>query len=164
MLVQDIMTTNVSCCTRETALSDVARIMLDQDCGEVPIVNDMNALDLIGVITDRDIVVRAISKEMSPATTRVEEIMTDRVIIVHPDTDIEESIRIMSQNQIRRVPVVDEDNRVVGMLSLADISRETDPQTAGQVVQDISQPDGADVSTMGMAQRGQTQQPNHPVI
>lgn len=169
MRVQEIMTPNVSCVTRDATLSDVARIMLDQDCGEVPIVGSIAQRDLLGVITDRDIVVRAVAKELYPTSTRVEEVMTDRVIVVHADTDAEECARIMSQNQIRRVPVVDEDNSVIGMVSTADISRSMDPTFVGEAMQDISQPDGAEfggdtaASNARMAQQS-GRQPGHPVI
>jgi len=141
MLVKDVMTRDVHCALRETPLREVARLMVQADCGEIPVLESSETPTPVGVITDRDIVTRAVAQGVDVGACTAERAMTRNVVCVRADADIEEGARLMSENQIRRVPVVDDAYHVLGILSLADLGRMTDPRMVGQAVHDISMPE-----------------------
>lgn len=120
-LVSEIMTKNPACCTPQTTINEVAKMMKSFDCGEIPVVDSYSEKSIIGVITDRDICLRAVAKGLDSKETMVEECMTKNPIVVSEDQDLEYCCQLMEENQIRRVPVVDENGECVGMLSLADV-------------------------------------------
>lgn len=138
MQVREIMTENPACCTPETSLQDAAKLMADCDCGEIPVIDDQG--HPVGVITDRDICCRAVAQGMGPTQTRVHEVMTSPVLTVGPDSSIEECCQLMDDNQIRRVPVIDESGACCGIVAQADIARSVGEPEIGHVVRDISQP------------------------
>lgn len=138
MKVSDIMTKDPAVCTPETAVRDAAREMCDQNCGEIPVVDDLKTRRPVGVITDRDITCRSVAMGKNPLELSVSDCMTTPAITVTPDMDVEECCLILAQEQIRRVPVVDENGRVCGIVSQADIVRRVDPAEAGEVVREVS--------------------------
>lgn len=137
MIVSDVMTANPACCTPNTLLSDVARMMLENDCGEIPVIEDRDNPLLLGVITDRDIVVRAVAQGRG-ADTPVAEVMTNDVVSVRDDADLEECLAKMEEHQIRRVPVLDGAGRICGIVAQADIALNTGRLGTGEMVRDIS--------------------------
>jgi len=135
--VRDVMTPNPQCVTEKDSLREVARIMKDQDTGAVPVVNGKK---IIGMITDRDIVVRCIAEGKNPLDARVNEVMTKSVRKVQEDATINEVIGLMSSSEIRRVPVVNRNDEIVGIVSIGDISVQTDNKgKVGQAMEDIAQ-------------------------
>ena len=146
MQVKDIMTPNPACCNDDTPLEKVARLMVENDCGEIPIVDDENSRRLVGVITDRDIVCRTIADGKNPLDFTAGDCMTTEVVAVTPTTALEECCRLMEDKQIRRVPVVDETGGCVGIVALADIAREGRKVTAGEVVKEVSAPSASSAS------------------
>src|SRR6478672_5964610 len=114
MQVKDVMTANPACSTPETPLHEVARLMLEHDCGEIPVVESQERKVLTGVVTDRDIVCRIIAKGKDPREATAGDAMTSPAVSVTSDASLEECSRLMEQKQIRRVPIVD-DNGVVGI-------------------------------------------------
>ena len=144
MQVRDIMTEKPECCEPESTLQEVAQMMADHDCGEIPV---MEKNRLVGVVTDRDIACRAVAKGKTPIDTKVREIMSNPVIIVGIDTDIDECCRLMETAQVRRLPVVDDRGNCCGIVSQADIARRASQQKAGEVVREVSEP----TSTSGRA-------------
>lgn len=138
MKVSDIMTKDPAVCTPETAVRDAAREMCDQNCGEIPVVDDLKTRRPVGVITDRDITCRSVAMGKNPLELSVSDCMTTPAITVTPGMDVEECCLILAQEQIRRVPVVDENGRVCGIVSQADIVRRVDPAEAGEVVREVS--------------------------
>ena len=115
-------------------------MMVTQDCGEIPIVdNDQTKLP-IGVITDRDIVCRTVANDRNPLDLTASDCMTRPIVTVMADMSMEECCRIMEENLIRRVPVVDERGACVGMLSVADIALHTGKNVAGHIVREVSEP------------------------
>lgn len=122
MRVADIMTRDVACCTPEMPLRAVAKLMVGCDCGIIPVIEDQESRRLMGVVTDRDITCRAIAKGMDPNTTTASFCMTAAPASVHPEESIEVIERLMSDLQIRRVPVVDSQGSCVGMVSQADVA------------------------------------------
>jgi CBS domain-containing protein len=144
MKAKEIMTASPSVCSSTDSLETVARLMRDKDCGAVPIVDSGR---VVGIITDRDIAIRAIA-DGKAAGAKVGDIMTAAPQCCGPDDDISEVERVMSERQVRRIPIVDASGRCVGIVSQADLamassknSRVTDQEVA-IVVQAISEPSG----------------------
>lgn len=134
--VRDVMTPNPACVSEKDTIRDVARIMAREDTGVVPVVDGKK---VIGLITDRDIVVRLVAEGKDPANARVNEAMTKSVRSVREDTAVNEVLNLMSDAEIRRVPVVNQNNEIVGIVSLGDISRTNRDGKVGETVEKISQ-------------------------
>jgi len=137
MKVQDIMTPQPQCCMAEDSLQRAAQFMVDCDCGEIPVIDQERKP--IGVITDRDIACRAVAKGLNTTQMTVSDVMSTPVVCVRADDNLEECCRLMEQNQIRRVPVVDEHGVCCGIISLADIAERLGEQNSGQILRDVSQ-------------------------
>lgn len=138
MQVKDIMTPDPACCTPQDSLEQAVKLMIDFDCGEIPVVEDRETLVPIGVITDRDITCRTIGKGLNPLEMTVNDCMTSPAVTVKPDDDLNECYQMMEENQIRRVPVVDLSGKCVGIVSLADIARNVSKADSGEVLQEVS--------------------------
>jgi CBS domain-containing protein len=132
------MTRDVQTVRPDQPVQEAANFMLSADAGSIPVTEGER---LIGMITDRDIAVRGIAKGYGPETP-VRELMTDDIICARQDDDVEEVATKMSEAQVRRLPVIDEQERLCGIVSLGDLSRETDDGTAGQALEGVSQPGG----------------------
>jgi len=138
MKVKDIMTGNPVCCTPHTSLRDVARMMADSRCGEVPVVDNEQNKKVVGVITDRDICVRGVALEKDPATTEANFCMTSSVTCVSENMDAKECCRVMEENKVRRVPVIDGSGKCVGIVSLTDIANKLSDEEAGEVLHRVT--------------------------
>jgi CBS domain-containing protein len=138
MLVKEIMTENPACCTAESNLQEVAKMMLDNDCGAIPVVEDNNHKRPIGVVTDRDITVRTVAKGENPLNMSAKSVMTKNVFTVTPDTTVEECVNLMEEHQVRRVPVVDDDGNCIGMVAQADIAIKAKDSEAEDMVEEVS--------------------------
>ncbi|MET0292456.1 MAG: CBS domain-containing protein [Steroidobacteraceae bacterium] len=137
MEVREIMSRDVRIAGIGETLSDAAAAMADEDVGALP-VSDRGKL--VGMITDRDIVVRAVALGRSPSETVVGDVMSEEALYCFEDEDVEEAARNMSELKIRRLPVLNRAKRLVGILALADVARHVDTPDAGEVLQDISAP------------------------
>lgn len=136
---ENIMTKNPYCCTPDTKLSEVAKLMVIHDCGEIPVVDDMQNLRIMGVITDRDIVCRTIAKGINPLDINASDVMTFPPVTASPDTSVEKCCELMEINRIRRLPVVDDFDRLCGIISQADIASKDQEHTA-EVLREVSIP------------------------
>jgi CBS domain-containing protein len=136
-LARDVMTPDPACCTPETTLDQVAKLMLLNDCGEIPIVDAANSP--IGVVTDRDIVCRVVAEGKHPAAYTAELCMTQPVRTVRLDDSVDEAVATMEQHQIRRVPVVDDGGSCVGIIALADVARRGPVEEVAEPVREVSQ-------------------------
>ncbi|HYI08957.1 MAG TPA: CBS domain-containing protein [Thermoanaerobaculia bacterium] len=135
--VRDVMTANPECVSEKDSIRDVARIMKDKDTGVVPVVDGKK---IIGMITDRDIVVRGIAEGKNLEDVRVNELMTRSVRSVREDATVSEALELMSGAEIRRVAVVNTNDELVGIVSLGDISTNTNQDgQVGKTVESISQ-------------------------
>lgn len=135
--VRDVMTSNPETVTDQDSIRDVARIMKDQDTGVVPVVDGRK---IIGMITDRDIVVRGLAEGKDLGNVRVNEIMTKSVRSVREDATVDEALNMMSSADIRRVAVVNNNDELVGIVSIGDISTNTNQDgKVGQAVESISE-------------------------
>lgn len=137
MIVRDAMSRDVQTVGPETTIKEAARLMADADVGALPVAAGDR---LAGIVTDRDIAIRAIAIGKGPETT-VGEVMTSDVLYCHEDEDIGHVSRNMGEQQVRRLPVVDVEKRLVGIVSLADVATLSE-NNAGEALQDITQPGG----------------------
>jgi len=138
--VRTIMTSEVGVCSINDVVRYAAEMMRECDCGAIPVVDSRDNMRLVGIITDRDIAIRAVANGLDSSSTKVGECMSNEISFVLPDSTIHEVEQIMENRQVRRVPVVDENRRVCGMVSLADIARTRPDQNAAVVVQKVSEP------------------------
>jgi CBS domain-containing protein len=138
MKVREAMTRDVYVANPQNSIREVARVMTDIDCGSVPVgENDR----LVGMVTDRDIAIRAVGQDKGP-DTRVEEVMTRDLRYCYEDEDLEHVTHNMGEQQIRRLPVVDRDKRLVGIISLRDVAMSTDCNETSEALTGISRPGG----------------------
>lgn len=139
MTVREIMTPDPSCCTRDTSLQDVARIMRDEDCGAVPVVDDSDRP--VGVVTDRDIVVRHVAEGHGNGCKVEEAMTTDGLVTAGPDDDVDDIMRRMRKAQVRRVPVVEDGGLLLGIVSQADLALQAeDEREVERTLEAISRP------------------------
>jgi len=141
MQVRDIMTKSPACCPPDMPLRYVAKLMIEFDCGEIPVVDGPAKLP-VGVITDRDIACRTVGHGKNPLEFSAKDCMSSPVVSVTPDTLIEECSRLMEQHRIRRVPVVDAGGSCCGIVSQADLARRMPDDRSGRVLKAISRHDG----------------------
>jgi CBS domain-containing protein len=134
--ISDVMTANPECVSERDTLIDAARIMRDSDTGVVPV---LDGKKVIGLITDRDIVVRAIADGKDLNNVRVNEVMTKQVRSVKEDSSVDEVLNLMSSAEIRRVPVVNNSDELVGIVSIGDLARTNRDGKIGQTVEKISE-------------------------
>ena len=142
MQARDIMTENPVCCLPFDSLRSVAQLMRDNNCGMIPVVMNFDDMRLTGIVTDRDIVCRVLAMERDCNTAIAQDAMTSGMIwTVHPDSSVDEVIDRMEEGQVRRIPVVDENNSLLGIISTADIALELDePEEIAEVFEEISEP------------------------
>jgi len=135
-LARDVMTPDPACCSANTTLDQVAKIMVQNNCGEVPILDSADRP--IGVITDRDIVCRVVAEEKNPTAHTVESCMTTPVVTVRADAPLDEVISTMGVHQIRRIIVVDDGGCCTGVIAQADIALIGSPQKTAELVTEVS--------------------------
>ena len=138
MKISEVMTREVKTVAPDQTACDAASFMLNEDAGSIPVTDGDR---LVGMITDRDIAVRGVAKGYGPDTP-VRELMTSGVICARVDYEVEEIATKMSEAQVRRLPVVDESQNLVGIVSLGDLARETDEQSATRALEGVSAPGG----------------------
>lgn len=136
MDVRDLMTADPVCCNADTGLQDVAKMMVDNDCGAIPVIDDGRP---VGIVTDRDIACRAVAEGKNPLEMTAGEIMSSPVEAVTEETSLEDLCELMEDEQIRRVVVVDDEGRVCGIVAQADLAEYADDEVA-EVVEKISEP------------------------
>ena len=136
MKVSEVMTKDIETVRPDQQARDAARFMLQADAGSIPVTDGER---LVGMITDRDIAVRGVALGYGPETL-VSELMTSGVVSAHADEPVEEAARKMGEAQVRRLPVIDDQEMLVGIVSLGDLARETDEDTAGQALEGVSAP------------------------
>jgi CBS domain-containing protein len=138
--VKDIMSRNVACCTPDASLQEVARAMLECDCGEIPVVENKQGMRPVGVVTDRDIACRAVATGQDTREMKAADCMSSPCVTVTPDTTLEDCCRVMEQKQVRRVLAVDAGGACCGIVAQADIARNAPKRETGRVVTEVSRP------------------------
>ena len=138
MKVSEVMTRDVQTVRPDQPVRDAASFMLSADAGSIPVIDGDR---LIGMITDRDIAVRGVAKGYGPDTP-VRELMTDDIICARDSDDVDDIASKMSEAQVRRLPVIDGDERLCGIVSLGDLSRDADEDIASEALEGVSEPGG----------------------
>jgi CBS domain-containing protein len=137
---RDVMTPDPACCSPHTTLDEVAKMMARNDCGEIPVIDTGD--QIVGVITDRDIVCRVVAEGKNPMAYTAETCMSGPVVTVRADALLDDVVATMEKHQIRRVPVVDERETCVGIISQADVSWAGDPPVVAELVREVSRDTG----------------------
>ena len=133
--IQDVMTSNPCAIDANQPVSYAAKMMKDEDVGLAPIVEGDR---LVGALTDRDITVRVVAEGKDPQTVKVREVASTDVITVDPQQDLDDALTLMARYQVRRLPVVEEDGRLVGVVAQADVAEEAKAKKVGELVEEIS--------------------------
>ena len=133
--VSEAMTSNPCSIDATQTVAYAARMLRDEDVGVAPIVEGDK---LVGVLTDRDVAVRVVAEGRDPESTTVAEVASKDVVTIDPQQDLDEALRLMAKHQVRRLPVVEEDGRLVGVVAQADVAKQADEQQTGEVVEQIS--------------------------
>lgn len=142
MRVQQIMTPDPASCTPETTAQQAATLMRDHDCGSIPVVKSTGSNRLVGTVTDRDLALRGLAAGKGPETL-IRDVMTPDPVTCVPEDEVEDLRQVMIEQQVRRVPVVDTDGMLVGIVAQADIAREegaASDREVGRIVEAISEP------------------------
>ena len=134
-IIKDVMTSNPRSIDAEKSVAYAAKMMREEDVGLAPIVEGDK---LIGMLTDRDITIRVVAEGRNPDQVKVREVASTQVVTIDPQQDLSEALRIMAKHQVRRLPVVEEDGKLVGVVAQADIAREGDDKQTGELVEEIS--------------------------
>ena len=136
----DIMTRDVVTCTTGATIVEVAQLMKTEDIGPVLIVDNETSNTLVGIVTDRDIVIKVIADGQDVNSTRVGDVMSKKLVTCRADDDVDVAMKAMAQFQLRRIPVVEDNMRLVGIISQADVAtRAGAPEKTGEVVKEISE-------------------------
>lgn len=138
MNVKEIMTKDPACCSKDTNLQEVAKMMKDNDCGCIPVIENEDSKKPVGVITDRDICCRTVAEGKNPLDLTAADAMTSNVETVKEDTSVEDCCSLMEDKQIRRVVVVDDNGGCCGIVAQADIAIKTNEHKTAEVVQEVS--------------------------
>jgi CBS domain-containing protein len=134
--IRDVMTSNPCTIDAEKSVAYAAKMMRDEDVGLAPIVEGDK---LIGMLTDRDIAIRVVAEGRDPGQVKVRDVASRQLVTIDPQQDLDEALRIMAKHQVRRLPVVEEDGQLVGVVAQADVAREGDDMKTGKLVEEISE-------------------------
>jgi CBS domain-containing protein len=134
--VQELMTSNPCSIDTDKSAAYAAKMMRDEDVGLAPIVEGNR---LVGTLTDRDIAIRVVAEGKDPESTKVTEIASTDLVTVDPQQGLDEALRLMAKHQVRRLPVVEEDGRLVGVVAQADVAKSAGDKQTGELVGEISQ-------------------------
>ena len=135
----DVMTKELTCCLSQDTTQTAAQSMQTKDIGAVPVVDSQETKKLVGIVTDRDLALKVVAKGLDPRQTRVETVMTRHVVMCKLDDDLQRALDSMSERQLRRIPVVDAQGRLAGIIAQADVAtRLEEPEATGKVVEQIS--------------------------
>jgi len=136
----EIMTKNPSCCLPDDLVVKVAKIMSLENIGSLPVIEDAKTKKLIGIVTDRDLAIKIVGEGKDAKTTKVETVMARNVVTCHAEDDLQVALDAMSTHQLRRIPIVDDKDQILGIIAQADVATRIDqPEKVAELVKDISQ-------------------------
>jgi CBS domain-containing protein len=138
--IKKVMTKNPFCCLPNDFVVNVAKMMKREDIGAVPVIDNVQTRNLVGIVTDRDLAVKVVAEGRNAKSTKVVEVMTEKVISCQAEDDLQKALDAMSEHQIRRIPIVDKDNKIEGIISQADMAtRVKQSKKTAALIKDISQ-------------------------
>lgn len=136
----EVMTKDPVCCLPTDLASQAAQLMKTERVGSIPVVEDAQTKKLIGIVTDRDLTVRILAEGLDAKSTKVETVMTRKVVTCGSEDELQKAVDAMSKNQLRRIPIVDGDNKILGIIAQADVATHFDhPKRTAAMVKEISQ-------------------------
>jgi CBS domain-containing protein len=136
---RELMSENPVCCLPSDTIDLAARLMVTEDIGALPVVMDLQTVKLVGIVTDRDLAVKAVAEGCDPRVTTVEDVMTYEPMTCHAEDSVQHVVDLMAEHQVRRLPVVDQDGRLIGIIAQADIAtRLQEPRMTAWMVEEVS--------------------------
>ncbi len=136
----EVMTKTPICCLANDTVLKAAGWMKSQNVGSIPVIENEQTKNLVGIVTDRDLALKIVAKGLEAKSTSVEAVMTRKVVSCHAEDDLQKALEAMAKHQLRRIPIVDSDNQVVGIIAQADIAtRVNQPEKTASMVKEISQ-------------------------
>jgi CBS domain-containing protein len=138
MKIREVMSPNPVCCVPTDSAQQLAKTMCEHNIGSVPVVMDQDSRKLVGVITDRDLCCSVVADGLNPKTTTIEKLMTLNPVTCREGDDFEHCEHLMQEHQIRRIPIVDAENRVTGIVAQADVALKDEPEKVSKTVAEIS--------------------------
>jgi CBS domain-containing protein len=134
------MTKTPVCCVPGDLVPHAADLMKREHIGSIPVIENEQTMKLVGIVTDRDLALRIVAEGLDAKTTKVETVMTRKVVTCHVDDDLQKALDAMSENQLRRIPIVDDDHKIVGIIAQADVATRVDhPKRTAAMIKEISQ-------------------------
>jgi len=139
----EVMTKNPVCCLPSDMVAKAAELMKSENIGSIPVIENEQTEKLVGIVTDRDLALRIVAEGRDAKSTKVEAVMTRKVVTCRTDDDLQRALDAMAEHQLRRIPVVDNDNKVVGIIAQADVATRVDqPEKTAEMVKEISKANG----------------------
>jgi CBS domain-containing protein len=136
---REVMTGDPVCCVPTDTVARIAKLMKTENIGSVPICEDRHGKELLGIVTDRDLALQVVAENRDASSTMVQDVMTREPLTCRADDDLQTALDAMEKHQVRRIPVVDDDRRLIGMISQADVAvRSNQPEKTAEVVEEIS--------------------------
>ena len=138
----EVMTKKTVCCLPDAMVEKVAQLMQSENIGSIPVIENEETQKLVGIVTDRDLVLKILAKGQDAKSTKVEAVMTRQVVTCHAEDDLQKALDAMAEHQLRRIPIVDNVNKIVGIIAQADVAtRVNQPEKTATLVKEISQSD-----------------------
>jgi CBS domain-containing protein len=136
----EVMTKDSVCCLPTDSAAKAAQLMKSENIGSILVIENKPSQTLVGIVTDRDLALTIVAEGQDPKSTPVEAVMTRTLVTCRADDDVEKALSAMAKHQLRRIPVVDNDNKIVGIIAQADVATRVDePEKTGEMVKEISQ-------------------------
>jgi len=140
MKIREIMSRDPACCVLSDSAQAVAKLLCDRNIGSVPVVADQQTKKLVGMITDRDLCCLVVARGMDPKSTRIEKLISLKTFSCRDGENVDACERLMREHQVRRIPIVDAEDRVIGIVSQADLALKGKPERVSKIVAEISKP------------------------
>ena len=136
----EVMTNNPVCCLSSDLATKAAELMKSNEIGSIPVIDNESTKKLVGIVTDRDLTLKILAGGLDAKSAKVDAVMTRKVITCRADDDLQKALAAMAEHQLRRIPIVDDDNKIVGIIAQADVATRVDqPQKTAEMVKEISQ-------------------------
>ena len=136
----EVMTKNPVCCLPTDSVAKAAELMRSENIGSIPVIENEQSHKLLGIVTDRDLALTIVATGRDAKSTKVEAVMTRKVVTCLADDDLQQALDAMAEHQLRRIPVVDDDNKILGIIAQADVATRVDePEKTAEMVKEISQ-------------------------
>ena len=138
----EVMTKNPVCCQPNDMAAKVAKLMKRENVGSIPVIENEKTRKLVGIVTDRDLALKIVAKGLDAKSTKMEAVMTRKLVTCRAEDDLQKALDAMSEHQLRRIPVVDKDNKILGIIAQADVATRVDrPKKTAAMVKEISRSD-----------------------